>query len=174
MQTTLPDYDRSDRLGQLRLLLSPQWLFVCSERSGAAQILSGTGHSSVARGGAGAASGVQDPLPGMLRPPIGEILLCGVHVSAFHIHRWGFTAAGIRPAGGLRPLPLTFDHLLMFFQNVGTAPQTLELLDGTPLLSKVQPQYSFRFLIGFGSYRKDRRDCILLRKKGAVLADAFL
>ncbi|GBM94187.1 hypothetical protein AVEN_100406-1 [Araneus ventricosus] len=41
-----------------------------------------------------------------------------VHISAFHIRRWGFIAVGIRPAGGLRPPPLTFDHLRSFSRTL--------------------------------------------------------
>ncbi|GBM15602.1 hypothetical protein AVEN_260328-1 [Araneus ventricosus] len=38
-----------------------------------------------------------------------------------------------------------------------------------PLLSKVEPQYLLRVFVGFGSPRKDGRNCIPLCRKGAVL-----
>ncbi|GBN73826.1 hypothetical protein AVEN_53070-1 [Araneus ventricosus] len=38
-----------------------------------------------------------------------------------------------------------------------------------PLLSKVEPQYSLRVFVDFGSFRKDGRNCIPLCRKGAVL-----
>ncbi|GBO22530.1 hypothetical protein AVEN_73899-1 [Araneus ventricosus] len=38
-----------------------------------------------------------------------------------------------------------------------------------PRLCKVEPQYSLRVFVGFGSPWKDGRKCIPLRRKGAVI-----
>ncbi|GBM74066.1 hypothetical protein AVEN_176582-1 [Araneus ventricosus] len=74
----------------------------------------------------------------------------------------------------------------MFPQNVAAIAQTLGLLEPgpyfsgplewnrVPLLSKVEPQYSLRVFVGFGSPRKDGRNCIsLCRKDAALVRDGY-
>ncbi|GBN76638.1 hypothetical protein AVEN_253575-1 [Araneus ventricosus] len=72
----------------------------------------------------------------------------------------------------LRPLSTSFDLPIIyrcFSRMLQLSNKPSDHWNRVPLLCKVQPQYSLRFFVGFGSPWKDGRNCSPLCRKGAVL-----
>ncbi|GBM43002.1 hypothetical protein AVEN_88604-1 [Araneus ventricosus] len=68
------------------------------------------------------------------------------------------------------PLPLTFRSFTDVPPRMLQPPNKPSgFWNRVPLLYKVEPQYSLRFFVGFGSPWQDGRNCIPLCRKGAVL-----